>query len=281
MKKPLLHALTLSTFASRLEMLENVLRDLSDNTPGGYLYAPPAVVAQHPSFLHLLRDTPASNDIDPEQIKALLPAVGGVTEKWFSGVLTTLCKIIPYCATDAEAKVSPPLEIRQKLELATTWFFCSYCQVRQPISYPRILFHHCLRSRICAAENKLPGLYARPSVHTTPHSRSPATNARREFPDKDPTIEELVWSRTEETKKGLGSWNTVSQDISWYERAYERAIDLLHASGLDPETTTHQQLQQADPRLHCVDCAVRKGATIWMNWTTAVSFPIPPFLTLW
>ena len=251
-------------------MLAVALRNFSDNTPGGYLYALPAVVAQHPSFLRLLRDTPASIDIDPEQIKALLPTVEGITKEWLADILTTLFELVPDFPADAFTQLPLPSEIQRKLELATTWFWCQHC--KEPISYPRIFFHRCLRSRTCADQDELSGSHANSFEHNTQSTNAlvdPSQSA-----DEGPTNEDILWGRTEETKKGLGPWNLTNdvQYISRCDQLHERAISLLRASCLDPETTTHQVLQLADPRLDCADCTARKGTTVWMNWTTAVRF---------
>ena len=280
MRNPLLRVLTTSTLSSRLQILEETLRNFADNIPKGYLYPPPAVVAQHPSFLKLLRDTPVTDDIDSGDIIPLLPVVEDMTEKWSSEVLVTLCRVMPGGAEAIAANPngSPPVELRQRLELATTWFSCHHCKVSEPISYPRILFHRCLRSRPLVRLDLSPSddeEIASPtssdlSFAALSDSEQSARLSNRVCEGTEPTVEEL-WDGLEDTKKGLG-WNTVIQDISWYnQRAYDRATALLQASGLDPETTTQQQLQQADPRLYCGHCAFAKGTPVWVNWTTAVS----------
>jgi len=268
-------------------MLEETLRNFADNTPKGYLYPPPAVVAQHPTFLKLLRDTPITTPVDLGDIIPLLPLVQDMTEKWSSEVLMVLCKLIPGSAEAIAVNPngSPPPELRERLELATTWFYCQHCMSPEPISYPRILFHKCLRSRILnfyppdlpssdddEDEDESQTSSGSDLSFATPselgqYFLSPSPNQIREEPE--PVIEQ-IWDGLEDTKRGLG-WNTVHHDISWYsQRAHERAIVLLQACGLDPDTTTQQQLQEADPRLYCAICAFEKGTPVWVNWTTAV-----------
>lgn len=124
---------------------------------------------------------------------------------------------------------------RKQLELAKAHFYCTSC--RQAISYPRILVHACLTAY-------------QPWIHTAD-------------PDNDSKI---MW-----THQSKAPWNNNSKIITFGDQIQTCVAQLLAATKLDIDSTTAQQMDDADFRFECVKCRLNTVGAWVMSWRAAVS----------
>lgn len=108
------------------------------------------------------------------------------------------------------------------LNLATTVFQCSRCG--EPITYPRILVHRCTRSIST-------GVYLEPSA-----GEHDILNALH--------INGWNWP-----------WNYMDETVSFNTDSSEVAAEIVLLCGLDPETTTANEMDELDARLVCRMCS--------------------------
>ena len=68
-------------------------------------------------------------------------------------------------------------------------------------------------------------------------------------------------------------WNAEGQRVFFSDKAYSRARSILEASGIDPETTTRDDVQWPKFYIECHDCPTKKlteGDRLLMAWSSAV-----------
>ncbi|KAL1748602.1 hypothetical protein HDZ31DRAFT_29052 [Schizophyllum fasciatum] len=123
-----------------------------------------------------------------------------------------------------------------RLFLATTYFKCFRC--REPMPYPRIAVHHCLR--ICKAETET------------------------DEADTAITISSMLRAM------GFGPpFYHGGDQVTFDEEASEHAKVLVRACGKDPKTTTFADMEALDARLECVACKPKKMREA-MRWRSAL-----------
>ncbi|KAF8643791.1 hypothetical protein AX16_008810 [Volvariella volvacea WC 439] len=110
-----------------------------------------------------------------------------------------------------------------------TTFFSCSC-CTDPISYPRILVHACL------------------------------TRGKEQQNCVD---QELVMMTEAQP------WRVGAEGVRFHERAWRQAAGILTALGMDPDTTTPEQMDELDPRVECALCS-SPGRRVVMRWRAAV-----------
>lgn len=124
-----------------------------------------------------------------------------------------------------------------KLLLATTYFECNGCQQCEPIVYPRVLIHSGATTFCSQALD----------VHLGPYGLA-ATEILCQTP-----------------------WNSCGQ-IKFHLEAHRVAVTVLKVCGFDPETTTAQQMDEAQSVLECLHCQDDWEGRLFMTWRGAVSY---------
>jgi hypothetical protein len=238
-------------------------------------------------FKTLLTTLPLEEKVTEEQMNALATPdiILQMTEAWRReadiSLLGLLSKPLP-TSTDEVIDRTP-------LELATTFFRCNWCI--EPINYPRILMHRCLRNRRCKDTDEEDD----EEEDDEEEDDSQEDNEGEVDPGSDDEVEAIeaeddneyqtpnttrnevtldsVWSKM---SSWFGSgWNEGNDQIFVDEEATNFAKTIVEACGEDPETTTFTRMEELDARLECVRCTAKSKtktrARVVMNWTTAVS----------
>ncbi|KAF9448882.1 hypothetical protein P691DRAFT_813470 [Macrolepiota fuliginosa MF-IS2] len=166
-------------------------------------------------------------------------ALGHFAEEWNESRNQFLASLLPKSvrgAGKASAKGKGRADISTKaLELATTFFQCSSCV--EPISYPRVLAHECLRQ--------------------------PCTSGNRR--DSDP-----------ETLQALSityfprPWMCDCEDLTFDQEASEIARAIVQVCGENPDELTAERMDEMDCRLECTRCSEPKKGRWVMKWRMAV-----------
>lgn len=228
-------------------------------------------------FKTLLTTLPLEEKVTEEQMSALATPdiILQMTEAWRReadiSLLGLLSKPLP-SSTDEAVDRTP-------LELATTFFRCNWCT--EPISYPRILMHRCLRNRRCTDTDEDDNDQEDDEGEVDPGSDDEVEAIEAEDDDehqtpnttRDEVTVDSIWNKM---SSWFGSgWNEGNDQIFVDEEATNFAKTIVKTCGEDPETTTFTRMEELDARLECVRCTAKSKtktrARVVMNWTTAVS----------
>jgi hypothetical protein len=123
------------------------------------------------------------------------------------------------------------------LSLATVLFQCPSCV--EPISYPRVLAHDCLRSA------------------------STQTNKCDNDPEDLTVLSNGFYSRP---------WLCDARELSFDLEASEVAKTIVQVCGANPDETSAETMDNLDYRLECLKCSEPKKGRLVMKWRMAVSF---------
>jgi len=238
-------------------------------------------------FKTLLTTLPLEEKVTEEQMSALATPdiILQMTEVWRReadiSLLGLLSKPLPL-STDEAIDRTP-------LELATTFFRCNWCT--EPINYPRILMHRCLRNRRCKDTDEDTdedeGDQEDDEGEVDPGSDDEVEAIEVEGDNEHQTLNttrnevtvDSVWNKM---SSWFGSgWNEGNDQIFVDEEAMNSAKTIVEACGEDPETTTFARMEELGARLECVRCTAKSKTKtrtrVVMNWTTAVS-PLSSFV---
>lgn len=267
LKTNITHALQL-----RLHTLDRTIR----STMAQHLIVPhTSYIAALEPFKTLLKTLPFEERFTEEQMSVLATpdVILQITEAWRReadiSLLGLLSKPLPASADEAIDRTS--------LELATTFFKCNWCT--EPINYPRILMHRCLRDRRCKDPDEDDQEDDKGKVDSGSDDEVEAIEADDDNkPQTHNTMRNEVTVDSVWTKMSswFGSgWNEGNDQIFVDEEATNFAKTIVEACGEDPNTTTFIRMEELDARLECVRCTAKSKAKtrnrLVMNWTTAVS----------
>jgi hypothetical protein len=244
-------------FTERLSHLSDSMKNFFESRPKPWIHAPLPSIAKSEPFASIVRDTSTNEDRElvkqrlselADHIPALLTTCRAEIDIFLLGLLLGDEERI----THVDGKDFD----RMPLELATTFFKCHRCIEIDPISYPRILMHECLRKRTKldapSDEEPLVESYGIPIV-TAQH----------------------VWNRM---SSWYGpTWNEMHQFISIDDVATRSATAIVLACGEDPKAFTAAALKECNVRLECMRCVPSAGraqvacSRHIMSWNMAVS----------
>jgi len=259
-------------------MEETVIRDSYKTLKKPYIVAHSSNLARREPFQSLIRDTPIDQKINPAHLTELAVHIPEMNKLWRAEADTFLLGLL-----SEPSRLGPGGEVdRTPLERATTFFNCYHCS--EPITYPRILMHDCLRNRLnnsdpyAAATEELLETKAEQEeadeepgdAHSETKADKAAQTAKYDMPEATPTN---VWNKM---SFYFGSdWNEGSDQISVDDEASGFARVIVKACGEDPDTTSFERMQELDARVECVRCSEKMKnklrSRLVMNWTTAVS----------
>lgn len=164
-----------------------------------------------------------------------------VDERTFQPAMEQLPRLIDKWRDEKDAEllhmIDPSFSLdkdRSKLNLATTLFGCTG-NCRYGIAYPRILFH------LCTTDYSFTTLYA----------------ALDNMLDR-------IWRSS-----GCQTWNYGQDRVSVKDRTLLE--DVVKCCGMDPVTTTAEQMDKLGPRLECTRCYSLDTGHELMDWRNAVS----------
>ncbi|CAA7267091.1 unnamed protein product [Cyclocybe aegerita] len=264
-------------FYRRTSHLRAVFTEASKDIPAPQILPPIGQIANCEPFLSLLKGTPIEDEITMEQVQALAGHLPGIFSAWREECDAVLLSLIPG-SQGKPNKMQTDTVDRQPLELATTFFKCFACD--EPITYPRILVHSCVRYRRPPesdggsekpdeqdqkiddrdTEDDSEEDESKDDADTSSHQAA-RTVIKREL-DVD-----FVWSRALD-----GVWDASGNRIMFDEEASRYAEVVIQAFGEDPQTVTQDQMNQNDGRIECISCRVegKKPKRLVMDWKTAI-----------
>lgn len=176
------------------------------------------------------------------------------------------------------------------LHLAVTFFKCRFCN--DPITYPRILMHRCLRDRP----------YEKDEDETQEDNREDdgsqdgddedeideedgieETSANDDTDQVVPVTPESVWN---DISSWYGStWNESNDQVFVDEEATGFAKAIIKACGEDPDTVTFSAMEEKDARVECIRCTAKAKQKsrnrLVMNWKMAVGVTGTPLFGYW
>lgn len=179
---------------------------------------------------------------------------------------------------------------RRPLELATTFFKCD-CACAEPISYPRILMHSCIRYHKIPDKDKDDEDEASQDNKVADDDEDSDENEAEELGNQDGSTSGETHNNSNEvygipTITADGVWNKMSSwgGASWNEadmieiddEAIGSARAIVQACGEDPDTVTSTTMNERDVRVECTRCVPPPGRKSTgrtrhiMTWKAAV-----------
>lgn len=141
------------------------------------------------------------------------------------------------------------------LALAKCFFRCDMCT--EPISYPRILMHHCfLRPSGVNHKKRIKRKGKDENVGPREPRAFRVIDANTVFPSLSETFAEGM----HENRAGV-AFHTVASNL---------ARRIIMGSRENPDTITYLEMDQKDLRVECLLCSSRRSRLV-MRWTIAVS----------
>lgn len=266
-----------------IHMEETVIRDSYKTLKKPYIVAHSSNLARREPFQSLIRDTPIDQNINAAHLTELAAHIPEMNRLWRAEADAFLLGLLS--GSSEHSRLSPDGEVdRTPLERAITFFNCCHCS--EPITYPRVLMHGCLRNRLnhsdtyaaaaeefleTKAEQEEADSDEEPGDAPSETLADKATQtAKYNMPEGTPTN---VWNKM---SSYFGSdWNEGNDQISVDDEASGFARVIVKACGVDPDTTSFERMRELDARVECVRCSEKMKnklrSRLVMNWTTAVS----------
>ena len=218
----------------RANVVVALLGDYALERPVNEVIPGPADVCDMDEFKTVIEDTPDDVEVTQESFKQAMERLPQLITEWRSAKDAELVRIMSASAstpTESQVKESQPANNRALLELATTFFHCKSCSAM--MSYPRILVHNCTH------------------VYSWRH---------RELNDPRSSL----WGILADAP-----WNLGGLVVGVKEGAKESGSLVVKSCGLDPDTTSTQEMDNLDARFECESCVSPSGR-LTMEWRMAV-----------
>ena len=275
-------------YQCRMRHLHSMLLKSGQGRPKPWVHAPAPYVAQLEPFCTIMKD---SEDVDisliRERLKAQAHLLPDISLAWKAEADRSLLRLL--LPEDDAGKMPGEGDVdRTPLDLASTFFACD-CKCTDPMTYPRILMHDCLRTKKMPDEDD----------DDAPTGDEDKANSAEDEDDEDEETEEededadnendapnLVYGIPTVTPDSVWDnmscwaskpWNDGGHDVWIDEEATGCANAIRRACGEDPETVTSSTMNMRhDIRVECMRCvpanaAKSKGRTRRvMTWKTAV-----------
>ncbi|KAL0567953.1 hypothetical protein V5O48_014033 [Marasmius crinis-equi] len=217
-----------STFKNRLMLITTVLESHSQRFPNEILPSP-VDICSIPKVKAMIDEEDLNAYTTLELFAELADELPGLCHEWRASKRNELAGLLP-AGSDAS-----------RLSLAKTFFKCADCTV-EPISYPRILIHECMRTLRFGFRNR---------------------------DDDDAAIFKALDSEP---------WNVDGNRVGYYPDAEKVAIPIIRACGMHPDIATPEDLDQAAPWLECPLCRSARGRVVF-KWRKAILHGLYHFRT--
>lgn len=214
------------------------------------VFPPIAHLVRTPPFIDLIKNTVISEQITDRELEGLTPHIADITASWRESADQCLLDLLPQLRS---RKGKGKQISTRSLELATSFFKCYWCT--EPISYPRILMHECLRVR----------------SETEDADEEDTDEEDEKIEEFSQNIVDSVWAQMP-FWFGTG-WNEGNDEITFDDEASGFARVIVKACGQNPDKVTFDQMNEIDARVECLRCSNSGGRNrkrLVMNWTTAV-----------
>ncbi|PPR06616.1 hypothetical protein CVT24_001723 [Panaeolus cyanescens] len=212
---------------------------------------------QSSPFQEVIKDT-SGKVVKKADFEALLKHVPAFIEDWRNQSDQHLLNLIPESTLNGGPATS------RVLRLAKTFFECYWCS--EPISYPRVLHHSCLRTKSLAKCEEYPA----GSI-----TMDDDEDKIRSISDPGP-LPGYLWRNLPEwyDKTGSRPWNSGGNQVGFHADASACATRVIEAMGFDPDTATPEFMHAQDGRVECLTCT-QSGRTkvqkrLIMTWTMAI-----------
>ncbi|KAF9484123.1 hypothetical protein BDN70DRAFT_197531 [Pholiota conissans] len=244
-------------YKKRFSFINDLMKIALGNQPKPWIYPPLSTLAKLKrikSFIKAIERNSNEGTIEMILAAAVAPRIPKFLTAWRAEADAYPVHLLAEHPTTKKAAAS-----RNTLNLATTFFKCDFCT--DPISYPRILMHQCLRTR----RKILDGADGRDD--------EALVNASELEPNKKYGVttvtEEGVWNRM--SMWSTPTWNDARHFISVDEAAVKSAKAIARTCGEDPDTVLTEVMKSRDVRLECNRCGPKSnGKRHIMSWNMAI-----------
>ncbi|KAF9484124.1 hypothetical protein BDN70DRAFT_873013 [Pholiota conissans] len=242
-------SIMINTYRKRLSAINDLVKKILKSHPRPWVSPPSSTLAKSEHFSVAIEAIEGNDNL--AVIKAKLstetaPHIPDLLAAWRTEADDYLARILAGETTSAATAGEDAS--RNSLELATTFFECEFCT--DPISYPRILVHQCLRN-----QRKIPS----PDGEDAEDDNETLVDVSDLEPHKVhgvATVTEAgVWHRM--SRWSSPTWNEARQFISVDEMAVESAKALIRTCGEDPDTVTAQAMGDRKAWFECKRCSVK------------------------
>ncbi|KAF7970227.1 hypothetical protein HWV62_24764 [Athelia sp. TMB] len=225
----------------RLALAEKVFDEFKATHPYNAILPNPAELYTLPECKALVLEHADDVILSVQDFKPIALQLPQFCEEWrMSAELELLRLMTPANSTQG----LPTVHDRRQLELATTYFECRECE--EPIAYPRILVHHCITSTL-----------------NIKFMSSPSDT------DDDTTI-----MKKSRFLLHAQPWSLGVGVLVYTDKLPEAVRCILVACGLDPDTTSSQDMDEHDFRFECENCSSITEGALLMNWSMAVEHSV-------
>ncbi|KAF8969724.1 hypothetical protein BDZ97DRAFT_1915257 [Flammula alnicola] len=277
------------TSQRRFRYLYPLVEKATEEMPTPCIFADFSHIARSEPFCGIIKDITegADEDMIKMQIESLAPRLGEISSSWRAEADKVLLGLLSE-ATEPSMLVDNEEVDRKPLELATTFFKCHWCP--DPISYPRVLMHSCLRQRRFPDTDDDEGPEEQESIAKEEDGDSDgddedeADDEAKEIDNEngDPTevhgipktTAEHVWDKM---SSWFGStWNEGNDQVSIDEESTKFAKVIVQACGEDLLTVTADRMDEIDARVECLRCCAQAEAKkssrnrLVMTWKMAI-----------
>ncbi|KAF8912071.1 hypothetical protein CPB84DRAFT_1841774 [Gymnopilus junonius] len=260
----------ISSYNWRLRDLATKVESTTSKIMKPPVFPPISQYARTEPFRSLIKDDTISNSDLLRRLVEHESQIATIATSWKDNTDRFLRKLLQESSNIVGSDVDP-------LHLAVTFFKCGFCD--DPITYPRILMHRCLRDRPYENEEN------ENKEDTKEDSRSQEGDDEDEVDEEDnelsanddmeevaPVTPESVWA---DISSWYGStWDEVNDQIFVDDEATGFAKAVVKVCGEDPDTLTFSAMEEKDTRLECVRCTAKaKQKTrnrLVMNWKMAI-----------
>jgi hypothetical protein len=273
-----------SNFRKRMACLDSVVKILQQESPKPWIYAPTSHIARSEPFPSIMKQSAedCSDENKASMIEELHKSeqrIQEISKAWRDDADKFLLGLLRG-TKDSAMPVDDGELVRRPLELATTFFKCD-CACAEPISYPRILMHPCIRShRIpdkdedeAPQENRVTDDDEDGDGDQDGSTNGETRNNPNEVYGIPTTTVDGVWNKM--SSWGGASWNEADM-IEIDDEAVGSARAIVQACGEDPDTVTSATMNERDVRVECTRCVPPPGRKSTgrtrhvMTWKAAV-----------
>ncbi|KAF8163575.1 hypothetical protein B0H34DRAFT_695953 [Crassisporium funariophilum] len=261
----------MGVFRKRLDQLNTSILQFTSDMPQPRILPTVLDFARSAPFCELLKNTAIEEELDAKILENLIPNAVELIVSWRESADELLLGLLPK-PTGRSRKARRDTS---QLGLATTFFKCHWCT--EPISYPRILMHNCLRGRrsdpsIEVGEDdseEQDGSEGEDEGDADPENEDEGSSSKEQEAPSYKVNTESVWNKVSSWYGG--AWNEGNDQVTHDQEASSCAKVIIKVCGEDPETTTYARMDEIDARLECVRCGLKsKASRLVMNWTTAI-----------
>ncbi|RDB21225.1 hypothetical protein Hypma_011758 [Hypsizygus marmoreus] len=218
-----------SLLKKRLKLVTSIIEKFADTLLPTEAVLGPADVCSLPHVKAMVEEASLDAYINEEGFADLASQIPRLHDDWLLMKNRELVALMPRASTNNR---TPEADEFYRLKLATTFFQC--CDCIEPISYPRVLAHHCLAMLRVGNRNR-----------------------------EDDVA--LIY-------KNLDSqpWNLGGGKVSYFNAAETSAGPVIEACGMNVEITTADDMDQLGSWLECLRCSHPvKGRSVF-TWKPAI-----------